>query len=112
MKKVLSAFLAVATIAGSLATAMPAAQAQHHGGHGGGDGAAIGLGILGGAIAGAAIANSRQLTAMATLPALCTSKNPPAASCASASGTVTPGASAAFRFAIDLTAFSRLLRET
>ena len=51
MKKVLSAFLAVATIAGSLATAMPAAQAQHHGGHGGGDGAAIGLGILGGAIA-------------------------------------------------------------
>ena len=59
MKKVLSAFLAVATIAGSLATAMPAAQAQHHGGHGGGDGAAIGLGILGGAIAGAAIANSR-----------------------------------------------------
>ena len=59
MKKVLSAFLAVATIAGSLATAMPAAQAQHHGGHGGGDGAAIGLGFLGGAIAGAAIANSR-----------------------------------------------------
>jgi len=57
MKKVLSAFLAVATIAGSLIAAMPAAQAQHHGGHGGG--AAVGLGILGGAIAGAAIANSR-----------------------------------------------------
>ncbi|WP_019198479.1 hypothetical protein [Afipia birgiae] len=62
MKKVLSAFLAVATIAGSLVTAMPAAQAQyyhghHHHGHGGA-GAAIGLGLLGGAIAGAAIANS------------------------------------------------------
>lgn len=59
MKKVLSAFLAVATIAGSLATTMPAAEAQHrrhHHGHGGG--AAIGLGLLGGAIAGAAIANS------------------------------------------------------
>lgn len=58
MKKANSAFLAVATIAGSLIAAMPAAQAQHHHGHGGA-GAAIGLGILGGAIAGAAIANSR-----------------------------------------------------
>ena len=52
MKKVLSAFLAVATIAGSLVTAMPAAQAQyyhghHHHGHGGA-GAAIGLGLFGG----------------------------------------------------------------
>lgn len=60
MKKVLSAFLAVATVAGSLAVTMPAAEAQyrhrgHHHGHGG---AAIGLGLLGGAIAGAAIANS------------------------------------------------------
>ena len=60
MKKALSAFLAVATIAGSLIAAVPAAQAQHHGGgHYGGDGAAIGLGILGGAIVGGAIANSR-----------------------------------------------------
>ena len=55
MKKVLFASLTVATIAGSLAITMPAAQAQHHHGHGGG---AIGLGILGGVIAGAAIANS------------------------------------------------------
>jgi len=54
MKKVLSAFLAVATIAGSLATAMPTAQAD-----GGRIAAGVGLGILGGAIAGAAIANSR-----------------------------------------------------
>lgn len=65
MKKVLSAFLAVATIAGSLAATTPAAQAQHrhghhhgHHGHHGHGGAAIGLGLLGGAIAGAAIANS------------------------------------------------------
>ena len=50
MKKVLSAFLAVATIAGSLATAMPAAQARD----GGAVAAGVGLGILGGAIAGAA----------------------------------------------------------
>ena len=59
MKKVISAFLAVATIAGSLIAAMPAAQAQHHHGHGGGAGAALGLGLLGGAIVGGAIANSR-----------------------------------------------------
>ena len=52
MKKVLSAFLAVATIAGSLATAMPAAQARD----GGAVAAGVGLGILGGAIAGAATA--------------------------------------------------------
>ncbi|TKT72153.1 hypothetical protein YH63_012395 [Afipia massiliensis] len=62
MKKVLSAFLAVATIAGSLAATMPTAEAQHrhrhHHHHGHGGGAAIGLGLLGGAIAGAAIANS------------------------------------------------------
>jgi hypothetical protein len=55
MKKALSAFLAVATVAGSLATAMPAANARD----GGAVAAGVGLGILGGAIAGAAIANSR-----------------------------------------------------
>ena len=53
MKKVISSFLAVATIAGSLATAMPGAQARD-----GAVAAGVGLGILGGAIAGAAIANS------------------------------------------------------
>lgn len=53
MKKTLSAFLAVATIAGSLATAMPAAKADN-----GRIAAGVGLGLLGGAIAGAAIANS------------------------------------------------------
>jgi len=52
MKKVISSILAVATIAGSLATAMPAAQARD-----GAVAAGVGLGILGGAIAGAAIAN-------------------------------------------------------
>ncbi len=55
MKKALSAFLAAATVAGSLATAMPAANARD----GGAVAAGVGLGILGGAIAGAAIANSR-----------------------------------------------------
>ncbi len=55
MKKVLSALLVAATIAGSLATAMPAANARD----GGAVAAGVGLGILGGAIAGAAIANSR-----------------------------------------------------
>lgn len=55
MKKVLSAFLAVVTIAGSLATAMPSASARDRGGA---IAAGVGLGILGGAIAGAAIANS------------------------------------------------------
>lgn len=55
MKKAISALLAVATVAGSLATAMPAANARD----GGAVAAGVGLGILGGAIAGAAIANSR-----------------------------------------------------
>ena len=55
MKKVLSAFLAVATIAGSLATAVPAAKA-HDGGR---VAAGVGLVLLGGAIIGGAIANSR-----------------------------------------------------
>jgi hypothetical protein len=58
MKKVLSAFLAVATIAGSLATAAPAAKADD-----GRIAAGVGLGLLGGAIAGAAIANSRPAPA-------------------------------------------------
>ncbi|MEH2510295.1 hypothetical protein V1291_001649 [Nitrobacteraceae bacterium AZCC 1564] len=55
MKKAFSAFLAAVTVAGSLATAMPAANARD----GGAIAAGVGLGILGGAIAGAAIANSR-----------------------------------------------------
>lgn len=55
MKKAISALLAVATVAGSLATAMPAANARD----GGAIAAGVGLGILGGAIVGGAIANSR-----------------------------------------------------
>lgn len=54
MKKVLSAFLAVATIAGSLATAMPAAKAD-----GGRIAAGVAGGLIGGALLGGAIANSR-----------------------------------------------------
>ncbi len=55
MNKVLSAVLAVSTVAGSLAVAVPSASA---GDRGGAIAAGVGLGILGGAIAGAAIANS------------------------------------------------------
>ncbi len=59
MKKTSAAFVAVATIAGSLAIAMPAAQAQHHHNHGGGGAAGLAAGLLGGAIIGGAIASSR-----------------------------------------------------
>jgi len=61
MKKTSAAFVAVATIAGSLAIAMPAAQAQYHHHHhgGGGVGAGLAAGLLGGAIIGGAIASSR-----------------------------------------------------
>jgi hypothetical protein len=55
MKKTFAAFVAVATIAGSLVAAMPAAQAQHHGG----GGAGLAAGLIGGAIIGGAIASSR-----------------------------------------------------
>jgi hypothetical protein len=53
MKKTVAAFLAIATIAGSLVSFTPAAQA-------GGSGVAAGVaaGIIGGAIVGGAIANS------------------------------------------------------
>ena len=54
MKKVLSAFLAVATVAGSLATAMPAAKAD-----GGRIAAGVAGGLIGGALIGGAIASSR-----------------------------------------------------
>ncbi len=54
MKKFLTSLLTVAMIAGSLATAMPAAKAE-----GGRNAAAIGLGILGAAVVGGAIANSQ-----------------------------------------------------
>jgi uncharacterized membrane protein YeaQ/YmgE (transglycosylase-associated protein family) len=108
MKKVLSAFLAVATVAGSLATAMPAAKAD-----GGRIAAGVAGGLIGGALLGGAIASSRPAYGYGYgyAPARFMSKNPPAASCASASGTVTAGVSAAFRFAIDLNV-TRASRET
>ena len=59
MKKTFAALVAVATIAGALVTAMPAAQAQHHHHHGGGGAAGLAAGLLGGAIIGGAIASSR-----------------------------------------------------
>ena len=54
MKKTVAAFLAVATIAGSLVSLTPAAQA----GGGGSVAAGVAAGIVGGAIVGGAIANS------------------------------------------------------
>ena len=54
MKKTVAAFLAVATIAGSLVSFTPAAQAG-----GGGIAAGVAAGIVGGAIVGGAIAASR-----------------------------------------------------
>ena len=54
MKKTISALLAIATLAGSLVTAVPAANAQ-----GRGVGAAIAGGLIGGALVGGAIAASR-----------------------------------------------------
>ncbi|MBR1218454.1 hypothetical protein JQ557_10670 [Bradyrhizobium sp. U87765 SZCCT0131] len=53
MKKTLSAFLAVATIAGSLAVAMPAAQAD-----GGRIAAGVAGGLIGGALLGSALAGA------------------------------------------------------
>ena len=53
MKKILTALVAVATVAGSLTAAAPSAKA--------GDGVGVGIaaGLLGGAIVGGAIASSR-----------------------------------------------------
>ena len=63
MKKTFAAMVAVATIAGALVTAMPAAQAQYHHHHGGG-GAGLAAGLIGGAIIGGAIAASRPAYAV------------------------------------------------
>lgn len=54
MKKAISAVLAVATVAGSLAVAAPQAKAD-----GGRIAAGVAAGLLGGALVGGAIANSR-----------------------------------------------------
>lgn len=64
MKKVLSAFLAVTTIAGSLATAMPAAKAD-----GGRIAAGVAGGLIGGALIGGAIASSRPAYGYGYAPA-------------------------------------------
>lgn len=61
MKKSFAALVAITTVAGSLVTAMPAAQAQYHHRHHhhGGGGAGLAAGLIGGAIIGGAIAASR-----------------------------------------------------
>jgi hypothetical protein len=63
MKKALSAFLAVATIAGSLGTAMPVAKAD-----GGRIAAGVAGGLIGGALLGGAIAAQRPAYGYAPAP--------------------------------------------
>ena len=58
MKKAMSVMLAVVTLAGSLATAMPAAQAE-----GGRIAAGVAGGLIGGALLGGALAGSRPAPA-------------------------------------------------
>ena len=99
MKKTFVAFVAVAAIAASLAATPASAQR--------GLGAAVAGGMIGGAIVGGAIAASPPPPppyAYYGGPVVCGSVLPrAAASFASASGTVTTGASAASRSATDLT---------
>jgi hypothetical protein len=64
MKKSISALLAIATVAGSLATAMPAAKAD-----GGRIAAGVAGGLIGGALLGGAIAASRPAPAYGYAPA-------------------------------------------
>ena len=64
MKKTISAMLAVATVAGSLVSAMPAARAD-----GGRIAAGVAGGLIGGALLGGAIAASRPAPAYGYGPA-------------------------------------------
>lgn len=64
MKKTISLMLAAATVAGSLATAMPAAKAE-----GGRIAAGVAGGLIGGALLGGAIAASRPAPAYGYAPA-------------------------------------------
>ena len=96
MKMTFAAIAAVATIAaGSLATTPASAQR--------GLGAAVAGGIIGGAIVGGAIASSRPAYGGPVYVEEAVRPRP-AAGCASASGTVITGASAASRSATKLTA--------
>ena len=92
MKKTFAAFVAVATIAGSLAATPASAQR--------GVAAGVAAGLIGGAIIGGAIASSRP----AYGGPVYVEEGPirRAAWCASASGTATAGAIAASRSATDL----------
>lgn len=63
MKKTVSAILAVATLAGSLVTAIPAAQAD-----GGRIAAGVAGGLIGGALLGGAIASQRPAYGYAPAP--------------------------------------------
>ncbi len=93
MNKTFVALVAVAALTGSLAATPASAQR--------GLGAAVAGGIIGGAIVGGAIASSRP--AYGGPVYVEDAPPPPAAGFASASGTVTPGASVASRSAADLT---------
>ena len=94
MKKTFAAFVAVATIAGSLAATPASAQR--------GVAAGVAAGLIGGAIVGGAIASSRP----AYGGPVYVEEAPPALPLwsASVSGTVMAGASAASRFATKLIA--------
>ena len=83
MKKTFAAFVAVATIAGSLAATPASAQR--------GVAAGVAAGLIGGAIIGGAIASSRPAYGGPVYVEEAPSR--PAAWCASASGTATAGAS-------------------
>ena len=95
MKKTFAAFVAVATIAGSLAATPASAQR--------GVAAGVAAGLIGGAIIGGAIASSRPAYA-APAPVYVEEYAPACRWCASASGTDMTGASVASRSAADPTA--------
>lgn len=96
MKMTFVALAAVATFAGSLATTPASAQR--------GLGAAVAGGIIGGAIVGGAIAASQPPAYAGPAYVAPRRARRPAIGHASASGTATPGASAASRSATDPTA--------
>ena len=93
MKKTFAAFVAVATIAGSLAATPASAQR--------GVAAGVAAGLIGGAIIGGAIASSRPAYGGPVYVEEAPSRR--AAWFASASGMATAGATAASRSATDLT---------
>ena len=98
MKKTFAAFVAVATIAGSLVSVAPAAKAEH-----GQIAAGVAGGLIGGALLGGAIAASRPAPVYVAPAPVYVEEARPAAGSVSATGMVTAGVSAASKSATDLT---------